>query len=81
MPDIAIVTIHQCNAADGHAQTSSQAPVPLGGSAMNGALAWAQPLPNASSRLFKVVLRSHHGWQLDGHVRILLGFKVRGLTV
>ena len=68
-PDIAAVTVHECNAVDGNAEMSSQAPVPLGGPAMDGSMAWAQPPPNASSKLFKVVLRSHHGWQLDGHVR------------
>ena len=80
-PDTPIVTVHQYNAADGHAQTSSQAPVPLGAPATNGSLAWAQPLPNASSKLFKVVLRSHHGWQLDGHVRTLFTQSVAIMSV
>lgn len=56
--------------AEEHAQTSGHAPVPLGGGLdTEGSIAWGQPGPEASSRMFKMVLKTTHGWQLDGQVR------------
>ncbi|KAL3144500.1 hypothetical protein ABBQ32_004237 [Trebouxia sp. C0010 RCD-2024] len=59
---------------DGHVHTSSQAPVPLGGAATSGSLTWGHPLPDASSKVFKMVLKSQHGWQLDGQITVYSGY-------
>lgn len=64
--------LYICHAADGHIQTSRQAPVPLGGAVASGSLTWGRPLPDASSKVYKMVLKSYHGWQLDGQVTQLL---------
>ena len=77
----AAVTVEQCNAAGGDAQTFRQAPVPLWAPATDGALVWAQPLPDAPFKLFKIVLRSQHGWQLDGHVRPSLTYSQTIMSV
>lgn len=49
--------------------------------ATNGSLVWAQRFRDASSKLFNMVLRSQHGWQLDGHVKPSLTYSQTVMSV